>query len=194
MKETFVPKQDYAKAFGADMRISTKSAQIICRVIKNKPLTRSKRLLEDLAVGTRSLEGKYYTKTVKEILSLLHSCEKNAEFKNLDTDRLFVHASAHQGTNLRRRRRKGAFGSKIKSTNMEILLIERGKQLKDKVSKKKIKEQLAKKPEDKVGQGLEVERKREEKEIEKELEELKEEQKELQEDVKEAEEKIKEKA
>ena len=139
MKETFIPKQNYAKAFGVNMRISTKSAQTISAVIRDKPLTRARRLLEDLKAGRRNLEGKYYTKTVKAIIELLNSCEKNAEFKNLDADRLFVHASAHKGTNMRRRRRKGAFGTKLKSTNMELLLIERGKERKDKVPKKKIK-------------------------------------------------------
>lgn len=108
------------------MRISTKSAEFICRVIRKKTLKRAKRMLNDLSAGKRNLAGKYYTKTVKHILELLESCEKNAEFLGLDNERLFVHASAHQGTSLRRRRRKAAFGSAMKSTNMEIMLIERG--------------------------------------------------------------------
>jgi len=185
MKETFIPKQNYAKAFGVNMRISTKSAQTISAVIRDKPLTRARRLLEDLKAGRRNLEGKYYTKTVKAIIELLNSCEKNAEFKNLDADRLFVHASAHKGTNMRRRRRKGAFGTKLKSTNMELLLIERGKERKDKVPKKKIKEQLTKPAES-------VEQEKSDAEIKKELERLREEQKELVKDVEEAEKDMKE--
>ncbi len=71
--QTFVPKHNYARAFGTGMRISQKSASLVCRAIKNKPLTRAKRLLEDLKAERRSLEGKYYSKAVKAMLSLLNS-------------------------------------------------------------------------------------------------------------------------
>ena len=180
--QTFVPGHNYARAFGTSMRISQKSASIVCKAIKNKPLTRAKRLLEDLKAERRTLGGKYYSKAVKNMLMLLNSCEKNAEFKGLDADRLFVHASAHKGANVRRRRRKGAFGSTMKNTNMEILLIERGKERKDKVSKKKVKEQMTKKP-----TAAEQEIRAEKEETKRELERLKEEQKELLKDVEEAE-------
>jgi ribosomal protein L22 len=121
------PKEKYAKAFGRDMRISTKSAVKLCRVIRGKKLSASKRLLSDLVAGRRNLEGKYYSKAVKEIYDLLSSCEKNAEFLGLDNEKLFVHASAHTGTIMKRRRRKSAFGSRLKSTNIEMMLIEKGK-------------------------------------------------------------------
>ena len=183
--QTFVPKHSYAKAFGSDMRISQKSASLVCRAIKNKPLTRVKRLLEDLKAERRSLGGKYYSKAVKNMLALLNSCEKNAEFKGLDMDRLFVHASAHKGANIRRRRRKGAFGSTMKNTNMEILLIERGKAPTTKVPRKKINEQLEKK-EDDIDRAISQEKE----ELKREMAQLKEEQKELEKDVKETEKKI----
>ncbi len=188
MKQTFTPRENYARAAGVNMRISTKSSQVICSVIRGKPLTRSKRLLEDLAAGRRNLHGKYYSKTVRQILTLLNSCEKNAGFRGLDMDRLFVHASAHKGSHLRRRRRKGAFGTDMKSTNMEIMLIERGKQPKDKVSKKKIEGQMAQKevPEKEVT----AKELKEKEEIKKEMAELKMEQKELQKDVEKAEKEI----
>ena len=141
MPYTFVPKHKYAKAFGRDLRISTKSAVKICSVIRNKPMSRAKRLLGDLANGKRSLEGKYYTKTVREMLSLLNSCEKNAEFLGLESEKLFVSASAHKGTNFKRRRRKSDFGSGMKTTNLEIMLVERGRESKTRVPKKKIKDQ-----------------------------------------------------
>lgn len=124
---TFKPKENFAKAHGTDVRISSKDAHIICKVITKKTLKRAKRLLEDLRDEKRHLEGQYYTKAVEEILNLLNSCEKNAEFKNLDKGRLMVHASATFGSNLRRRRRKGSFGTKMKTSNVEIMLIERGK-------------------------------------------------------------------
>ena len=134
---TIKPKERYAKAFGRDLGISTKTAVKICRVIRKKPLSRTKRLLNDLIARRRSLRGKYYTKTVKEVADLLSSCEKNAAFLGLDNEKLFVHASAHTGTIMRRRRRKAAFGSRLKRTNLEIVLIEKGKEIEKKEIKKK---------------------------------------------------------
>lgn len=136
MTYTFIPKEKYARAFGNNMRISTKSATILCRVIRKKPLTRAKRLLQDLAAERRSLDGKHYTKTAREMVVLLESCEKNADSLELDKGRLIVHASAHKGTNMRRRRRKAKYGSQMKTTNLEIMLIERGKEGKKKADVK----------------------------------------------------------
>jgi len=124
---TFEPKHEHAKAFGRNLRISTKNAVKICKVIRGKKLSTVKRLLNDLLTKKRSLEGKYYTKTVAEILKLLESCEKNADFLGLEKEKLFVHASAHKGSIMYRRRRKAAFGSRIKATNVEIMLIQKGK-------------------------------------------------------------------
>ncbi len=127
MSYTFVPDQKYAKAHGSNVKISSKTAAKLCRVVKNKPLSRAKRLLSDLAEGKRSLRGKYYTKTAKELLMLVNSCEKNAEFLGLDVQKLFLHASSSMGTGIRRRRRRGSFGSKMKTANVEVMLIEKGK-------------------------------------------------------------------
>ena len=55
---------------------------------------------------------------------MLNSCEKNAAFLGLDANRLSVHASAHKGAVVRRRRRKAKFGSRMKNTNIEMMLIE----------------------------------------------------------------------
>src|SRR3989338_8692228 len=103
---TFQPKERSARALGRNLRISTKSATLLCRTIRKKPLTRAKRLLQDLAAERRSLGKKHYTKTAREMLMLLQSCEKNADSMDLDKDRLIVHASAHKGTIMRRLRRK----------------------------------------------------------------------------------------
>src|SRR3989344_7803300 len=140
MSYTFIPKEKHAKAYGSNVRVSRKSATIICDVIKKKPLIRGKRLLIDLQAKRRSLRGKYYSKTVDEILQLLESCEKNADNLNLDKGKLFIHASAHKGTIMRRRRRKADFGSRLKTANVEIILIEKGKEkkiaIKQRVGKK----------------------------------------------------------
>ena len=155
MPYTINPKQRCAKAFGSNLKISAKSAEKICSVIRGKPLNRVSRLLNDLNSGRRSLRGKYYTKAVAEIKNLLNSCEKNAVSLGLDTERLVVHASAHKGTIMRRRRRKAAFGSRIKSTNLEIILLEKFGKEKEK-KKKEVTKREAK------------ERKSEEKEVSKE--------------------------
>lgn len=140
---TLKPKEKYAKAFGRNLKISRKAAVKICRVIRNKPLKRSKRLLENLVNRKQTLGRKYYTNTSKEILKLLNSCEKNAS--ELDIEKLFVHASAHEGNIVRRRRRKAAFGSKMKNTNVEIMLIEKGKSKEKEVVKKPESKQETKK-------------------------------------------------
>ncbi len=170
--QTYVPKYRYAKAFGVGLRVSQKAASIVCRTIKFKPLNRSRRLLEDLKAERRSLDGKYYTKAVAAILNLVNSAEKNAEFQKLDMDRLFVHASAHKGGMIRRRRRKGAFGNTMKNTHIEVLLIEMGKEAKRQVSKKKIRAQLEGKTE------IDKEMDKENTHIKEEIAELKEHQKE----------------
>jgi large subunit ribosomal protein L22 len=94
-------------------------------VIRKKKLSRVKRLLEDLLAKRKDLNGKYYTKTVQEIKKLLESCEKNAEFKGLDKEKLIVYASAHKGPTLIRRRRHREHGRAMKSTNVEIILVEK---------------------------------------------------------------------
>jgi ribosomal protein L22 len=138
---TFKPKENYAKAYGKNLKISTRSSKIVCRAINKKPLKRAKRLLVDLSSEKRSLRGKYYTNASKSILKTLESAQKNAEFMGLDEERLFVHAGSQTGPVMRRRRRKAGFGSRMKSTNIEIMLIERGKvsQIKKEI-KKKVKE------------------------------------------------------
>jgi ribosomal protein L22 len=174
-KTTFVPKYKHAKAFGTGLRISQKAASVVCRTINYKPLNRAKRLLEDLKTERRSLGGKYYTKAVAEILNLVNSCEKNAEHSGLDMDKLFVHACAHKGGMIRRRRRKGAFGNTMKNTHLEVILIEMGREAKREVSKKKIRAQL---------EGKEkIEEQKEKKHLKEEIDSLKEEQKELKEKV-----------
>ena len=144
MAYTFTPKQNFAKAYGSNVRISAKDAEVVCKVIRKKPLTRAKRLLEDLRDKKRSLRGLYYSNAVEEILNLVNSCEKNADFKNLNKERLMVHASATFGSNLRRRRRKGSFGTRMKTANVEVFLIESGKAKETNTEKKEVKTETKK--------------------------------------------------
>jgi len=135
MPYTFKPKKPHAKAW-TWLNTSLKDAKVICKVIRKKKLSQIKRLLNDLISKKRSLDGRYYTKTVKGIKKLLESCEKNAENLGLDKDNLFVYASAHKGPSIWRSRRKADFGNTLKSTNVEIILVEKGKGTKNKVTKK----------------------------------------------------------
>ncbi len=150
MSYTFEPEEKHAKAYSM-LPVSVKSAEMICKVIRKKPLKRAMRLLYGLEAETRSLGGKHYTKTAENIRKLVESCEKNAVFLGLDNERLMVHASAHEGTRMRRRRRKGGFGNIMKRANVEIMLIEKGKS--DKVPMEKVKEQTRKKDETKRDSG-----------------------------------------
>lgn len=149
MPYTFKPKHPHAKAWSW-LNVSLKNAKVICRVIRKKKLSQVKRLLDDLLAQRRSLKGKYYTKTVREIKKVLESCEKNAEYLGLDKDRLFVYASAHKGPTLWRPRRKADFGNIMKSTNVEIILVEKGKGKKKEGKKTEKKKAEAKKEEKSV--------------------------------------------
>lgn len=115
------PKKS-ARAYGRSLSISTKSSVIICRVISGMNLIKGKSLLDDLLTGKRNLEGKFYTNTTKEILILLKSAESNAEFKGLDTTRMIIYASAHQGFTFYRPRRTKMKRMQKKVTNVQIVL------------------------------------------------------------------------
>ena len=127
MSYTFKPEEKHANA-KSTLFISPKDSLILCRAIRKKKLTTAKRLLEDLVSSRRSLGGKYYSKAASQILRIINSCEKNAENLGLDSGRLFVYASASYGPNMRRRRRRSDFGHNLKVTNMEIILVEKGKE------------------------------------------------------------------
>lgn len=127
MGYTFVPKENCAKAFGNNLSISSKDAKIICAVIRGKKLSTVRRLLNDIVAEKRSLKGKYYTFATTEILQLLESCAANARSKGMDEGKLFVHASAHHGGNFQRRRRKAKYGSHMKRTHVELMLLEKVK-------------------------------------------------------------------
>jgi ribosomal protein L22 len=162
MGYTFYPKEKFAKANIRNAKISTKNTAKLCRLIRGKKLKVAKNLLEDLVSGSRSLDGKYYTKTAKEMLRIMNSCIKNAEFLNMETEKLFVHASAHMGTIMRRRRRKGAFGSRMKTTNVEFILIEKGSSEKISLQKlKKMKSAMAKEAEEIKNKGEDIDKKTE---------------------------------
>jgi ribosomal protein L22 len=136
MTYTCVPKGNFAKASSKNTKISTKDCIKLCRFIRGKKLSTAKRLLLGMANETIDMSGKHYTTAAREMLTLLESCEKNAVFMGFNVGNMFVHASAHMGNNIRRRRRKASYGSKMKATNLEIMVIERAKAVSKPVAKK----------------------------------------------------------
>ena len=119
-------KGNTAKACGYNLRVSTKNSKPVCKALQGMEVAKAKKLLEDMIDEKRSLKGKYYTSISTEILQLIKSAEKNAEFKNLDTKNLFIaHIASAKGSTMRRRRHKNKIGNQIKATHLEIILKER---------------------------------------------------------------------
>jgi ribosomal protein L22 len=118
------PKRS-AKVYGRNLRISTKSSVTLCRTITGMKYEKGKKFLEDLINRKKSLNGKYYTKTAAEILNILESARNNAEVKDLDVDKLFIHASAHSGFKFYTPRRFKLRRRKAKNTNIQIVLEEK---------------------------------------------------------------------
>ena len=118
------PKKS-VKVYGRNLRISTKDSTEVCRAVTNTSAAKAMQLLQNLATEKVSLKGKYYTKTVGEMLVLLRLAGSNAEAKGLDPERMLVHASAHQGFTYQTPRRFKLARRQGKMTNLQIVLEER---------------------------------------------------------------------
>lgn len=118
------PKKS-AKAYGRDLRISTKSSVIVCNELSGRSLDKGKGFLINLLIQKQNIGGKYYTKTAKEIMETVNSAEHNAEFKGLDPGKLLIFASAHQGFRFWRPRNFKRRRERSKMTNIQIVLEER---------------------------------------------------------------------
>ena len=112
-----------AKAKIKNARVSFKSSIIVCKYIRGLKLERAKKFLENLINQKFSINGKYYTKVAKQLLDLLNQAEANALRKNLKIEKLYVFAKADKGEKIMRYGRMGA--RKAKSTNLEIILVEK---------------------------------------------------------------------
>jgi large subunit ribosomal protein L22 len=113
------------RVYGRNLRISTKDSTKVCRAVSNTSAAKAMNLLLNLATEKVSLEGKYYTKSVGEMITLLKLAESNAEAKGLDPERMLVHASAHQGFTYQTPRRFKLARRRGKMTNLQIVLEER---------------------------------------------------------------------
>ncbi|OYT43130.1 MAG: hypothetical protein B6U88_01855 [Candidatus Aenigmarchaeota archaeon ex4484_56] len=148
-----------AKASSHNLRISVKNAKIVCKQIRGLDIYKAKKFLEDILNKRRSINGRYYTKTTKEILRILKSAEKNAEFKNLELENTYIaYIAPSDGVHMYRLRHKRTIGRKLKTAHLGIVLKEREKRRmeekhneKEKQSKETEKEmeELPKRQEDK---------------------------------------------
>lgn len=109
--------------FGA----STKASLKICKAINRKSFDSAKKFIEDLIDEKKSLDGKFHTKSAKEILTLLTSVENNAKAKNVDPTGMEVFISTHKGPTYYRGRRKRSFGVRLKMTHVQVVLKKREK-------------------------------------------------------------------
>lgn len=118
-------KTSTAKATNAI--VSLKDSRILLKEIKGKKVDRMKRYLDNLLNEKRSLEGKYFTKTVREILGILKSAEANAKNKTMNVDRLFVRNARADKAEKRilAKSRTPHRGREGKAANIEIVVEER---------------------------------------------------------------------
>ncbi len=95
----------------------------ICHVINGMNLQKAKAAMRNVLEGKSSLDGKFYTNAMKEILSLLESAESNAKTKGLDVNKLIIKPSATKGFTFHRpRTRRKLGGQQGKMTNVQIIL------------------------------------------------------------------------
>lgn len=105
-----------ARAYGKNLPCSPKSGRNVALAIKGMPLARAKEFLEEVAElktpvpfrvrvrkihhrrGTGFGPGRYPVQVARCFLKVLGAAEANAEYKELDKERLVItHASAYQG-------------------------------------------------------------------------------------------------
>jgi len=107
-------------------RVSQKKTTEVCRVINRKKFSSVKTLLEKMKKKEASMKGKYYTKTVDEILKLLNQLEINARSQNIEPEIMFLYISSRKGPTMRRaRRRWGKFGTRMKICHIQAMLGEK---------------------------------------------------------------------
>lgn len=109
----------------ATEKISTVAAEAVSKKINRMKLKEAEKFLEKMVEGKASINSKFHTNAAGRILALLKSAENNAAAKGLDAERLGITAAAHKGPKMFRGRRKRAFGMRMKSTHIQIVLTER---------------------------------------------------------------------
>lgn len=126
LKYAFKQKPEKSvKMYGRNLRVSNKSSVSVCRALNGMQLEKGKRLLAELRNRRRSLNGKYYTHVVKEVANLLRDAEAGADQKGLDTSKLHIWVTAHQGFRFYTPRRFKLRRRKTKICNIQLVLVEK---------------------------------------------------------------------
>eukprot|EP00933_Yihiella_yeosuensis_P077512 TRINITY_DN8802_c0_g1_i1.p1 TRINITY_DN8802_c0_g1~~TRINITY_DN8802_c0_g1_i1.p1 ORF type:complete len:186 (+),score=49.13 TRINITY_DN8802_c0_g1_i1:101-658(+) len=120
-----------AKARGVDLRVHYKNTYEVGQAIKGMGLKEAKQYLQDVCEKKRCIpfrkytgcigrtaqakefkmsQGRWPVKSCKIVLGLLQNAEANAEFKNLDTDNLYVYHIQTNAAQQGRRRTYRAHG------------------------------------------------------------------------------------
>ncbi len=117
-----IPIQKDMACASATEKISTVSAEIIAKKINRMSVYEAESFLEKIVDGKVSINSKFHTSAAKAVLILLKSAENNAVSRGLDTKNLAVAAAAHKGPKTFRARRNRGFGTRMKSTHVQIVL------------------------------------------------------------------------
>lgn len=141
-------EEDIAKATGRSLRVSPKWSIELARELREKWLEDAKGYVMEIIDKKRSLPlkkfkkgvahrgnldkayaGRYPQKVARHFLKVLESAENNAEYKGLNTERLFVkHINAQRGQAVRGMRPR-AYGRATPknqtTTHLQVILEER---------------------------------------------------------------------
>lgn len=107
-----------AIASGRDLRVSYKDTVEVLNAIRGKTLEEAEKVLNDVINTKKPLpyrrfnkkvghkraisSGRFPVKAANVVLKVLKNAEANAEYKGLDTARLWVvHAAAHKGSKIK---------------------------------------------------------------------------------------------
>jgi large subunit ribosomal protein L22 len=147
---SYKPKNEdrVSRAIGKEIRASPKFSFEVCNEIRGKKLSKAEEYLEDVIAMKKAVPirrynkgvshrkglknvcaGRFPVKVSSNILKVLKVAKANAEYKGLDTERLYIrHISAMRGRIIKGIRPR-AFGkasaSNTPTTNVEVILEER---------------------------------------------------------------------
>jgi ribosomal protein L22 len=121
MKYTMPVSKDMVSA-STTIRASPLHSVKVCRALNRKKFKVARKFVNDLVNEKADIEGKYYTKTSKEIQKFLKMLDANATQRGFTADDMRILISAHQGPTLYRGRRKRNFGLKIKIAHIQAVL------------------------------------------------------------------------
>ncbi|MBU2523530.1 MAG: 50S ribosomal protein L22 [Nanoarchaeota archaeon] len=114
----------------SDASISMKHSMAICNFIKGRKINYSIKFLEDVIALKKAVPmkgeiphrknigaGRYPVKAAGFFIKLLKNLKTNAATRNLDVDKLMIHAKADRAP---RPRKPGKYHRKFKRTHLEI--------------------------------------------------------------------------